>query len=120
MPAPSFGPGESDGPGRRNSSVATGSLDSEGMDTPFAERCTALADAWRWWATTLPTLDDESWRRPTRLPGWSVAALVAHHGFLVGGLAFLASQPVDREPGVRTAVDMLRGFNAPDGAAHTA
>ena len=85
----------------------------------FSKRCSTLAEAWRWWATTLADLDSPAWTLETRLPGWDVAALVAHTSLLVRGLGFLCSSPLDEEPAVRTATDMLRGFNAPGGVATT-
>jgi uncharacterized protein (TIGR03083 family) len=96
--------------------VPSHALQSEMVD-PFSERCSVLDEAWRWWATTLPPLDASAWTRPTRLPGWDVAALVAHASLLVRGLGFLCSQPVDTEPAVRSAQEMLGGFNAPGGVA---
>lgn len=78
----------------------------DGADT-FSERCSALAEAWRWWATTLTDLNAAAWRLETRLPGWDVAALVAHTSLLVRGLRFLSSQPIDAEPATRSARDML-------------
>ena len=85
----------------------------------FTERCRTLADAWGWWATTLPAVGQDAWRTDTRLPGWDVAALVAHATLLVQGLGYLATHPVDAEPAVGSARDMLRGFNAPGGVATT-
>ncbi len=85
----------------------------------LTERSRTLADAWGWWATTLPAVGEEAWRTGTRLPGWDVAALVAHATLLVRGLGYLATQPVDAEPAVGSARDMLRGFNAPGGVATT-
>ena len=85
----------------------------------FTERLRTLADAWGWWATTLPAVGEEAWRTGTRLPGWDVAALVAHATLLVQGLGYLATQPVDAEPAVGSARDMLRGFNVPGGVATT-
>jgi uncharacterized protein (TIGR03083 family) len=57
--------------------------------------------------------------RPTRLEGWNVHALVAHHAMFVRALSTLAARPVDGPPTVPTARDMLRGFNALGGNAHT-
>jgi uncharacterized protein (TIGR03083 family) len=85
----------------------------------FTERCRTLADAWGWWATALPAVGEEAWRTDTRLPGWDVAELVAHATLLVRGLGYLATHPVDAEPVVGSARDMLRGFNAPGGVATT-
>ena len=85
----------------------------------FTERCRTLAEAWGWWATTLPGVEEEAWRNDTRLPGWDVAALVAHATLLVQGLGYLTTHPLEAEPAVRSARDMLRGFNEPGGVATT-
>lgn len=90
------------------------------MDSGFAHRCVVLSEAWQWWAERLTDLDEEAWHVDTRLEGWDVAALVAHHSMLVRGLAFLAAQPVDGVPDTSTAADMLRRFNATDGIANRA
>jgi len=82
-------------------------------------RCALLDDGWHWWGATLEAMDADAWTRPTRLEGWDVSALVAHHGLLVRGIAFLATQPLDAEPATTSAGDMLRRFNAPDGIANT-
>jgi uncharacterized protein (TIGR03083 family) len=78
-----------------------------------------LGDLWAWWARTLGDLDDASWHRPTRLGGWDVAALTAHHAMLVQGLEYLAMSPVDEPVTTPLARDMLRRFNAPSGLAAT-
>ena len=83
----------------------------------FSERCATLADAWRWWATTLGALDAAAWNVPTRLPGWDVAALVAHTSMLVRALGYVVSHPLDAEPATPSARDMLTRFNAPGGVA---
>jgi uncharacterized protein (TIGR03083 family) len=85
----------------------------------LASRCALLAEAWQWWAATLEAMDEPDWSRSTRLEGWDVAALVAHHGLLVGAFGYLASQPVDGPPATPSVRDMLRRFNAPDGVANT-
>ena len=90
------------------------------MTDDLVTRCELLADAWRWWAEMLEGLDEDDWVRPTRLEGWDVAALVAHHSLLVGGITVLASHPVDAAPATLTARDMLRRFNEPAGIANTA
>jgi uncharacterized protein (TIGR03083 family) len=89
------------------------------VQTGFAHRCASLSDAWQWWAQHLTDLDKHAWQTDTRLEGWDVAALAAHHSLLVRGLALLASQPVDAVPDTSTAADMLRRFNAVDGIANT-
>jgi hypothetical protein len=67
----------------------------------------------------LTALDAAAWQRETRLPGWEVPALAAHASVLVRGLGVLSSQPLDTEPAVCSAADMLRGFNSPGGVATT-
>jgi uncharacterized protein (TIGR03083 family) len=88
-------------------------------DAVLGERADVLGAAWRRWATTLAALPAAAWTRPTRLEGWDVHALVAHHAMFAGALTRLAARPVGGEPAVRTARDMLRGFNAPGGNAYT-
>lgn len=85
----------------------------------FSERCGVLDEAWQWWARTLPQLEAAAWTWETRLPGWDVAALVAHASLLVRGLGFLSSQPVDAAPALRSAQEMLKEFNAAGGVATT-
>jgi hypothetical protein len=51
------------------------------------------------------------------LPGWDVAALSAHTSMLVRMLRHLSAHPVDAEPTVGSARDMLARFNAPGGVA---
>src|SRR3954452_7742647 len=81
-----------------------------------------LRDAWRWWAAALDGLDDAAWAAPTRLEGWDVAALAAHHAMFVQILDFLVAQTHDESatPEVPTAREMLRRINEPGGGATTA
>jgi uncharacterized protein (TIGR03083 family) len=89
------------------------------MTEPSVERRTELLGAaWAWWAEVLRGATEADWHRETRLEGWDVHALVAHHGMFVQGLAFLAAAPVDAAPATPDAAAMLRRFNAPDGVAH--
>lgn len=90
------------------------------MDGLLSERCAFLAEVWEWWAQTLRTVDESAWLKNTRLEGWNVAALVAHHSVLVYGLGFLAARPVDAEAQTTSAGDMLRHFNEPGGLASEA
>src|SRR5215204_2900487 len=76
------------------------------MPWSFADRCRLL--------------DTAAWSRRTRLEGWDVAALAAHHSLLVQGLGFLAAQPVHEAAEIQTARGMLRRFNEPSGLASTA
>jgi len=89
------------------------------MADPHTERTTILAGAWRWWADTLQAMDEPAWHRSTRLEGWDVAALVAHHSTLVHGFGRLVAHPVDGGGGTKSAVQMLRTFNEPGGLATT-
>jgi uncharacterized protein (TIGR03083 family) len=89
------------------------------VPSAFDQRCGALDRAWRWWAQVVSALSEPDWDRTTRLDGWSVAALVAHHSFLVPALGLAASQPVAEEPVVSSAGAMLRRFNSPGGVATT-
>jgi uncharacterized protein (TIGR03083 family) len=91
-------------------------MDSAGT---VGERCDLLAAAWTWWAGTLDALDDADWQGPTRLEGWDVAALVAHHAALVRGLGHFARHPTHQAPTTSTAPAMLRRFNQTGGVAHT-
>jgi len=79
-----------------------------------------LAAVWQCWAQTLTSLDEPAWRNSTRLEGWDVACLVAHHAMLVQGLGGLALQRVDALPETNSAADMLGRFNEPAGIATTA
>jgi len=85
----------------------------------FDDVVETLREVWSWWAEALAAIeqDEATWRRPTRLEGWDVAALVAHHAFLVQGLGVLAANPVERPAAVPSAEAMLRMFNDPAGAA---
>jgi uncharacterized protein (TIGR03083 family) len=85
----------------------------------FSKRCTLLAEAWRWWATTLTGFGPAAWKLETRLPGWDVAALVVHSSQLIRWLGVLSSRPLDAEPAVRSAGEMLSRFNASGGVATT-
>jgi uncharacterized protein (TIGR03083 family) len=80
-------------------------------------RCDALAELWDTWATTVATLPDDSWFAVTRLPGWDVTALVAHHSLFPHAIESLASRPVDGPATIESAAALLRRFNEPDGAA---
>jgi uncharacterized protein (TIGR03083 family) len=87
-------------------------------DRVLDARAQALGDAWGWWAATLQPLTPDDWTRPTRLEGWDVHALAAHHAQFVTGLDFLAANPLDGPAAVPSAAAMLNRFNAPGGVAH--
>ncbi len=84
------------------------------------ERSATLADVWQWWAVTLGELEPAAWTRPSRLPGWDVAALASHASLLIPGVRSFLRKPVDVEPTVRSARDLLVQFNEPGGVATTA
>jgi len=89
-------------------------------DDGLSARCDELAAVWATWAAVLRDLPAAAWRQPTRLDGWDVAALVAHHGrFPGGGLQRLLEQATDSEPTVASAAALLARFNEPGGAATT-
>jgi uncharacterized protein (TIGR03083 family) len=88
------------------------------VDPMIDRRCSILEAAWAWWARTLAPLDGDAWNGPTRLPGWRVHDLVAHHAMFVQALAYLAIRPLDHVgTPPPTAASMLRRFNEPGGAA---
>jgi uncharacterized protein (TIGR03083 family) len=76
----------------------------------------ALEAVWWRWAEIGTGLTDTEWATPSRCAGWDVAALFAHVG--VFPQAVLDPPRADGGEPV-TAVDVLRGFNAPSGVAHT-
>lgn len=84
---------------------------------PHHDRTDALEAIWTTWARTAETLGAADWSRPSRCAGWDVAALYAHVGLFPFAVHNAPSPPAD--PGVPlTAVEILRGFNAPGGVAH--
>ena len=77
----------------------------------------ALRETWAIWARTGAQLDADGWRRPSRCPGWDVAALFTHVSLfplaLDGPLPRLPpgpARPLD-------AVEVLRRFARPEGVA---
>lgn len=86
-------------------------------DVQYQERVDALAAFWQRWAEIGAALSDDQWCATTRCTGWDVAALYAH----VGPFAPAVAEP-SPSVGVSghpvTAVDILRGFNVPGGAAY--
>ena len=85
----------------------------------YANRLEALDQTWQVWAELGRKMTEAQWSSPTRCPGWDVAALYAHHsGFPV---ALSAPPPPPARPAGEpiTAVEVLRRFNAPGGAAST-
>ncbi|MGH3883749.1 MAG: maleylpyruvate isomerase N-terminal domain-containing protein [Pseudonocardiaceae bacterium] len=89
------------------------------MDDVYMDRVDTLERIWQIWAQLGDSLTEEQWSAGTRCPGWDVAALYAHYSafpLLLSARLPLPDGPVG-EPA--TAVEILRRFNAPDGAAHT-
>ena len=83
----------------------------------YAARVDALEQTWSEWARIGSQLSEQDWRRPTRCEPWQVAQLFAHHSSFPVVLASPATTK-DQTPTV-SAADVLRGFNAPGGEAHT-
>ncbi|HKT04471.1 MAG TPA: maleylpyruvate isomerase N-terminal domain-containing protein [Rugosimonospora sp.] len=79
-----------------------------------------LEAAWHAWARVGESLDGDRWRTPTRLPGWTVADLYAHHGGFPVAVAKLCAGPAIGEPPTYPdAAALLAMFNGPGGPAHT-
>lgn len=84
----------------------------------YVRRMDALDQVWQQWARIGGGLRDDEWRQPTRCAPWTVHDLYAHHsGFPLAFAAATTPVPADGAP--VTAIDVLRGFNDPDGTAHT-
>ncbi|MGH3692799.1 MAG: maleylpyruvate isomerase N-terminal domain-containing protein [Pseudonocardiaceae bacterium] len=78
-----------------------------------------LEAAWHAWTTTVTDLPVRDWARPTRLPGWTVADLVAHHAPFPGLLhGFAQAAPAQGPPTHADAAELLAAFNRPQGIAH--
>jgi uncharacterized protein (TIGR03083 family) len=87
-------------------------------DPIFFARCDELDEMWATWAATLRTLSATEWSRPTRLPGWDVTALVAHHSmFPASGVPTMLQRRTDDAPTMGSAAELLGRFNEPGGAA---
>lgn len=88
------------------------------MDGVYRTRLDALEQAWQVWAGLGAGLTEDHWSTGTRCAGWDVAALYAHHS--VAPVALSAPLPTSDAPGEPlSASEILRGFNAPGGIAHT-
>jgi len=83
----------------------------------YLERVDALAAVWRCWADVGQRLPADAWELPSRCEGWTVTDLYAHHSFVPVVIA-MAEPSSDGAASSMTAVDVLRGFNQPDGLAH--
>lgn len=79
-----------------------------------------LEAAWHAWAAAVADLPAQDWERPTRLPGWTVAGLVAHYAPFPGLLhGFARAVPAKGPPTHADAAELLAAFNRPQGLAHT-
>lgn len=80
-----------------------------------------LATAWQAWAELGAGLAEQQWERPTRLHGWRVADVYAHHAaWPVMVAALCQAAPVDTPPAFADAAALLAMFNAPGGVVETA
>lgn len=87
------------------------------MESPFD----VLARLWELWAETGESLNADHWNCPTRLPGWSVKTVFAHHSQWTFVPQLLVNTPeVEEGPKWASAEDLLRHFNQPEGVASTA
>ncbi len=85
----------------------------------YLGRLDALEQTWQVWGQLGRDLTEQQWSRPTRCPRWDVAGVYAHAS--VFPVAMSAPPPVPEGPVGEplTAVEVLRRFNAPGGAAST-
>jgi hypothetical protein len=89
------------------------------LNRQYGCRIDALAAVWSCWAETGRGLTAQDWSTATRCPGWDIAALYAHVGMFPRAVVDPPPTPDEIAAEPITAVDILRGFNAPDGVAHT-
>ncbi|HEX6500444.1 MAG TPA: maleylpyruvate isomerase N-terminal domain-containing protein [Micromonosporaceae bacterium] len=79
-----------------------------------------LGLVWAAWARVGSSLTDEQWAAPTRLPGWAVVDVYAHHSAFPGAIATIATSPAADAPMTHAGASaLLAMFNAPNGPAHT-
>ena len=83
----------------------------------YAERVDALEQTWAEWARIGSELTEPDWRRPTRCAPWQVAQLYAHHSSFP--VVLVSPATTDETAAPVDAAEVLRGFNAPGGEAHT-
>jgi uncharacterized protein (TIGR03083 family) len=82
-----------------------------------SEPLDVLALCWETWRDVLAPLPPSAWEAPTRSTGWDVKSLVTHHAGWVLAFAGLRDRLVTDAAATTSAVDLLRGFNQPGGAA---
>ena len=85
--------------------------------TVYADRVANLGQVWQVWARLGLGFRQQQWSTPTRCPGWDLAALYAHHSRFPLALTALPAAAPKSGGEVLTAVEILRRFNAPGGAA---
>jgi uncharacterized protein (TIGR03083 family) len=88
------------------------------MRDEYEATVTGIAQTWNEWAALGGGLDTDGWATPTRCPGWDVAALFAHVSIFPVILAEASRMDAPPTGELLTAVDILRGFNRPDGIAY--
>jgi len=77
-----------------------------------------LADAWQRWGRRCAELTPAQWATPTRCPAWNVGALITHACPDPAMFDMLDESAVTSDaPAAADAVDLLRFFNQPGGAA---
>lgn len=86
-------------------------------DSVFVRRVDALEATWSRWAELGRDLTEQQWQAPTRCAGWDVATQYAHVGMFLQVLAGPLPTPDGFPDEPATAVQILRGFNAPGGVA---
>lgn len=85
----------------------------------FSARLDSLEQTWNVWADLGSGLCQRQWTTPTRCPGWDVAAVFAHVSLFPLVLSGLVPPVPGESPELPlTAVQILRRFNQPGGAAH--
>ncbi|MER6990773.1 maleylpyruvate isomerase N-terminal domain-containing protein [Saccharopolyspora hirsuta] len=78
----------------------------------------ALEQAWQVWAELGRDLDEEQWRRPTRLPDWTVKDVYAHHADFPAGTAAGVAAPEPEAPVTHAdAAALLAHMQQPGGIA---
>lgn len=83
------------------------------------DRLTTLETLWSAWADCGRAMTDDQWALPTRLEAWDVRSLYAHAASWPAALLpGLLAAVRDDEPTHRSAAELLRDFNAPDGNAN--
>lgn len=81
-----------------------------------------LERAWRAWAELGTELDDQQWRLPTRLPGWTVRDVFAHHSGFPAAVRAGVEVPEPQGPVTHEGAAQLLSFMQQPGgvAAQTA